>query len=393
METKNTDLSALRIDSGHRSYNPSKRKTAYYVAGTAAALLLLSFFLKDALFNPAIQVKLTSATIQSSSQTNAVLTASGYVVAQRKAAVASKGTGRLVYLGFVEGDKVKKDQIIARLEDSDIKAQLAQARANLKVYEADLKEAESSYRRNQSLLKANASTQLELEAAEARYLRVLASIELAKAQVTSAEVALENTLIRSPFDGTILTKNADVGEIVAPLGAGMNSKSAVVTLADMTSLQVDTDVSESNIQRIGAGQNCEITLDAYPGQSYAGYIAKIVPTADRAKATVLVKVGFNKYDDKVLPEMSAKVTFLSRDAAKNTEKPALVIPASAAVKRNGRDVVFIFSDGKAASKDISIGRKFSGYVEITSGLNDGDKVIDNPAENITDGAKVEAASN
>jgi len=136
--------------------------------------------------------------------------------------------------------------------------------------------------------------------------RVIASIEMAKAMLTSAEVSLENTLIRAPFDGTVLAKNADIGEMVVPMAASVGSKSAVVTIADMTSLQVEADVSESNIEHIKPDQPCEITLDAYPEFRYQGYVAKIVPTADRSKATVMVKVAFRNYDSRVLPEMALK---------------------------------------------------------------------------------------
>ena len=224
-----------------------------------------------------------------------MLTASGYIVAQRKAAVASKGSGKLVYLGVVEGDRVKKNQIIARLEDSDVHASLEQAKANLRINEADLKDAQQSLKRQKDLLEKGLANQADYDAAEARQLRVIANIEMAKALVDGAEVALEYTLIRAPFDGTVLAKNADIGEMVVPMAASVGSKSAVVTIADMTSLQVEADVSESNIENVKPDQPCEITLDAYPEVRYQGYVAKIVPTADRAKATVLVKVAFKTY--------------------------------------------------------------------------------------------------
>ncbi|HVO72533.1 MAG TPA: efflux RND transporter periplasmic adaptor subunit, partial [Ignavibacteriaceae bacterium] len=205
----------------------------------------------------------------------------------------------------------------------------------------------------------------------------------------AAEVALENTLIRAPFDGTVLTKNADVGEIVAPLAAGANSRAAVVTIADMKSLQVEADVSESNIQRITVGQDCEITLDAYPNQIYAGFVAKIVPTADRSKATVLVKVGFKKYDEKVLPEMSAKVLFLKENKKEEkTEPPVLMIPKSAVVTRNNNKYAFKVEDNKAVEIQISTGRDFADYWEVVSGVENGDQVINNPGEKILNGTKV-----
>ena len=203
---------------------------------------------------------------------------------------------------------------------------------------------------------------------------------------------MENTLIRAPFDGTVLTKNADVGEIVSPFGASINSRAAVVTMADMTSLQVEADVSESNIEKITLNQECEIVLDAYPEKSYPGFVAKIVPTADRSKATVLVKVGFKEYDSRVLPEMSAKVTFLTRrtdkDEDKDKEKPILLAPSSATGKRNGRDVVFVVKDDKAVEVQVQLGRKFGDNIEIISGVSSGESIIDKLTEKIKDGIAV-----
>jgi RND family efflux transporter MFP subunit len=231
---------------------------------------------------------------------------------------------------------------------------------------------------------------MEVDAAEARYLRVIASIDAAKANISSQEIALENMLIRAPFDGTVLTKNADIGEIVSPLGASSTSRAAIVTMADMSSLEVEADVSESNIEKIKVNQESDIVLDAYPDKSYEGYVAKIIPTADRSKATVMVKVGFQHYDEHVLPEMSAKVLFLS-DKPKGEvkdEKSALIVPMTSVAKRDGRDVVYLVKDEKAIEVPVTTGRKFNAYLEITSGISDGDKVIDKITDQIRNGIKV-----
>jgi len=391
METKDADLSRLKIDRSEKSVNPDshRNRTIGIIIGLIAALVILFFVLRSS-FTPGIEVKLTTAVTQSPSQTNASLTASGYVVAQRKAAVASKGTGRLIWLGVVEGDKVKKGQIIGRLEDNDIHALLDQAKANLLLTQADLKDADNSYNREKALLKTGSATKMEVDAAEARYLRVLASIDAAKANINSQEIALENMLIRAPFDGTVLTKNADIGEIVSPLGASSTSRAAIVTMADMSSLEVEADVSESNIEKIKINQESDIVLDAYPDKSYEGYVSKIIPTADRSKATVMVKVGFKHYDDRVLPEMSAKVLFLSdkpKDEAKD-EKPALIVPMTSLTNRGGRDVVYLVREEKTVEVPVTTGRKFNAYVEITSGISDGDKVIDKVTDQIKNGIKV-----
>ncbi len=276
------------------------------------------------------------------------------------------------------------------MEDSDIQAQLAESKANLQLNEAQLTEAKNNYDRQKALLKSGGISETDYEAAETNYKKVLASIELAKAQVQASDVALENTVIRAPFDGTVLTKNADVGEIVAPLAAGVNSKAAVVTIADMSSLQVEADVSESNIQKVSGNQACEITLDAYPEHHYAGYVAKIVPTADRTKATVMVKVGFKHYDSRVLPEMSAKVLFLKKEKEQNesNEKAMLVLPQSAVETRNGSQFVFKVKNNKADEIPVTTGKTYNDYVEITSGLENGDQVIDNITDQIKNGIDV-----
>jgi RND family efflux transporter MFP subunit len=394
MKTKNADLSSLRIDrSNNQNSNSGLNKKFLNLLLTIIIGFLIiaaGYFLWQKLFNKGISVNLTSAALVSQSQSSAVLTASGYVVAQRKAAIASKATGRLVYLGVVEGDPVVKGQIIGRLEDDDVKSQLDQARATLGLYEADLIAAKDNYLREKELFTSKVNSEANFSNAESTYKRVLASIELAKAQIKSAEIAVEYTLIRAPFNGTVLTKNADVGEIVSPLGASATSRAAVVTIADMTSLQVEADVSESNIERIEPKQECEITLDAYPGNRYAGFVDKIVPTADRSKATVLVKVAFKNYDKKVLPEMSAKVLYLNEAVNEETlnEKPMLVIPKTAVANRNSKLVVYKVSDDQALEFEVTIGKEVGSNFEVTSGLINGDRVISNVTNGIENGTKV-----
>jgi RND family efflux transporter MFP subunit len=304
--------------------------------------------------------------------------------------VASKGTGRLIFLGVDEGDKVLKGQVIARLEDTDVVAARDRARESLRLAEADLYDAKTSLDRTRILLKQEAIAQAEHDVAEARYKRVVASIDVARYALREAEVAVENTRIIAPFDGTVLKKNADVGEIVAPLAGAASSKAAVVTIADMTSLEVDADVSEANITRVEPEQNCEITLDAYPQQRYPGLVTKIVPTADRAKATVMVKIKFKDYDQRVLPEMSAKITFLTYgfSATSANSQPVLSVPATAVANREGRQVVYQINDGRAVEVPVTAGQKLGGSLEIKTGLKNGDRVIANVDERIQAGSKL-----
>jgi len=393
MASKDADLSSLRIDRsspGPQTSRKSRSLTKFIVWLLAIVVVIGAGLLLKDIFNPAIEVQLATASMTSPSQANAVLTASGYVVARRKAAVASKGTGTLVFLGVDEGDKVKKGQLIARLEDSDVAASRERARENLRVTEADLNESKQNLERMRILLKQSLIAQAEYDIAEARYKRVVATIDAAKFALKEAEVAVDNTRIIAPFDGTVLKKNADVGEIVAPLAGAASSKAAVVTIADMSSLEVDADVSEANITRVTPEQACEITLDAYPQQRYPGYVTKIVPTADRAKATVLVKIKFRDYDQRVLPEMSAKISFLAAGATSSMaeSKTLLTIPAAAVASRNGRSVVYQVRDERAVEVPVTTGRTLAGLLEITSGLKDGDKVVGKVDERFKDGVKV-----
>ena len=397
METKNVDLASLRIDRSSTPgspYKKSRRPLRVFTWLVVVAVLFGGFlFFKD-WFYPGIEVQFATVSLTSPAQANAVLTASGYVVARRNAAVASKGTGRLVYLGVEEGDKVKKGQVIARLENADVAAALARAQENVRLAEADLKDARVSLERQRILLDKGMIAQAEYDAAEARYKRVVAGIEVARYGVREAEVAVENTQIIAPFDGTVLKKNADVGEIVAPLAGAASSRAAVVTIADMSSLEVDADVSEANITRVSPGQVCEIRLDAYPEQSYRGWVSKIVPTADRAKATVMVKIKFRDYDRRVLPEMSAKITFFKAGIEINSAAtdPVLAVPSEAVANRSGRQVVYGVKDGQAIELPVTVGRTFGSLVEIKKGLTDGDRVIVKVDEKIRPGVKVSVRS-
>jgi RND family efflux transporter MFP subunit len=383
----------LRIDrSSQAAGSPRRSRSKGKIIGWSLAILVIAaalWLIKNRL-DPGVEVQLATASLTSPSQANAVLTASGYVVARRKAAVASKGTGTLVFLGVEEGDRVKKGQIIARLDDSDVAATLQRSQENLRLAEADLHDAQQNQERFRTLLKQGIVAQADYDVTEARYKRVIATIEAARFGVKESQVAVDNMRIVAPFDGTVLKKNADVGEIVAPLAGAASSKAAVVTIADMSSLEVDADVSEANITRVAPEQGCEITLDAYPQQRYPGYVTKIVPTADRAKATVMVKIKFKEYDHRVLPEMGAKITFLAAGAKTDAAsvKPLLTVPAAAVATRDGRPVVYQIKDDRAVEIPVTTGQKLAGLIEITSGLKEGDKVIGKVDDKLRSGSKV-----
>ncbi|MBP1657449.1 MAG: Secretion protein HlyD [Bacteroidetes bacterium] len=389
--TEQADLSALRINRHQRETPGGRRRPWKIIIPTGVVLIGLIGYM---VIRPSLagmqEVELVTATLTSPAQANAVLTANGYVVAQIKAAVASKGTGRLEFLGVEEGDRVKKGTIIARLEEQDVLAALRQAEANLGVAQADYQDAKLTLERQQRLHASNLSSQAELDAAQARFARVEATIRYAQATVTAAEVALENTRIRAPFDGTVLTKYADVGEVVAPFASSANSRGAVVTMADMNSLQVEADVSESNIIRVRPGQPCEITLDAYPEKRYPGVVHKIIPTADRAKATVLTKVAFRSKDERVLPEMSAKVMFLSDEPGESSTAnlPVLTVPLSAVTKRNDQHMVLTVQDDRIVESPVSPGETLGERIVIREGIAAGEKVVARPEPGLTAGTKV-----
>jgi RND family efflux transporter MFP subunit len=313
------------------------------------------------------------------------------VVAQRKAAVSSKATGRLEVLNVEEGDRVKKGAVIARLENSDVQAGLDLAKATLAVARAESTDAELNFNRQIGLLKVDATTLDKVEAATARYQTALANVKAQKANVSAAGVALENTIIRAPFDGTVLTKEADMGEMVAPFASSSSSRGAVVTMADMGSLEVEADVSESNIQKVEINQPCQIVLDAYPAITYRGLVKKIVPTADRSRATVLTKVAFLDRDDKVLPEMSARVNFLPREeeSAVKLDQPVVAVPKTAITQRQGKSVIFKVNGAAVEEIPVEIGRELGNITEIVSGISAGETVVLSPAGGLKSGDKIE----
>ncbi len=406
----NLDLSKLKIDRTKSVAARSRAGTRWKrlllpVSLVVAALAAAAVVYYRAAAAPS-EVETVAVTMAYPSQSFTVLNATGYVVAQRKAAVASKATGRLIWLGVQEGSRVKKDDVIARLEDLDVKATREQAAANVQVAranltqgQAELKDAETALKRSQGLLAEGFVSQASHDVAVARYNKstaqiasLQASIAAAVANLRGAQVAVEQTLIRAPFDGVVLTKAANVGDIVTPFSSALDSKGAVVTMADMTTLEVEADVSESNLSKVRIGQPVEIQLDALPEQRFRGEVSRTVPTVDRSKATVMTKIRFLEPDARVLPEMSAKAAFLSKAVgdAERTARPAL--NPAAITSRNGRDVVFVVKEGKLVEMPIETGAKIGDMVEIRRGPQPGEKVVLRPHEKLRDGAAVKSTA-
>ncbi len=399
------DLSKLKIDKSRQGFQARKRKKPLYLVVTAIFIALLLVLFLTGVFSPVVKVEVASVVQTYPSQTFTLLNASGYVVPQRKSSVAAKATGRLVALYVEEGNKIKKDQIIAQLENEDLVASRRQALANVDVsragYEqakAELNDAQVSFERQKQLLSRELVAKSDYDTAQARYKKALAavasadaSIKASQAVLNGADVSLEYTRIRAPFDAVVLTKNADIGDIVTPLGAAANAKSAVVTIADMASLQVETDVSESNIEKLKPGQPCEIQLDAVPETRFPGTIHMIVPTADRSKATVMVRVSFNTIDSRILPEMSAKVAFLSREVKKEEEKSRTVVNPKAIIEDGGNKFLFVVKQNRVKLTQVTVGAPLGDMVEILGGAVSGDKAVINPPKNLKDNARVKIA--
>jgi HlyD family secretion protein len=399
---ENEDLSRLKIDKTAIAPRRGKsRSRRYWIVGIVLAVLLAALYFSG-LLRPAATVEIVNVQQTYPSQGFTLLNASGYVVAQRKAAVASKATGRLVWLGVEEGSIVRKGEVLARIENADVLAGQDQAAANLNSIRttldqtrAELHDAELSFKRFKVLLSQGIVSTADYDTAQARYRKAKAAVAGAEANIRAAaaafdaaKVAVEFTYIRAPFDAVVLTKNADVGDIVTPLGAAADAKAAVVTIADMGSLQVEVDVSESNLEKVRVGQPCEIQLDAFPDLRFRGVVHMVVPTADRSKATVLVKVKFVDFDKRILPEMSAKVAFLSRPVAKAEERPRTTVNPDAVVERNGRKVVFLVKDNRVVETPVELGAKIGDAVEVKSGVKPGDSVVAHPADDLRDGSRI-----
>jgi RND family efflux transporter MFP subunit len=382
----NSDLSKLRLDKSGENFRRKQKIPRWGLIAIVAAVVLAVIYLLAA--NPAIEVETAVVSRVYPSQSFTLLNASGYVVAQRKAAVASKATGRLEWLGVEEGSRVRTGEVIARLENRDVLAASDQAVAGVNSAKAELADAEQNFSRMKELRGKGFVAQAELDAADTRVKRAQAALTGAEAALRSARVAVEYTLIRAPFDAVVLTKNADVRDIVTPLGAAANAKAAVVSIADMASLQVEVDVSESNLSKVKMGQPCEIQLDALPDSRFRGTVHMIVPTADRSKASVMVKVRFVDSDPRVLPEMSSRVAFLEREMASDEEAPLTAVNPAAIVIENGKKIVYIVQDDRAIETTVTLGNKIGDAIEVREGIKPGEKVVVNPPKKLKNGSVV-----
>lgn len=380
-----------------------RRRFVRFLVLAAIAISILALLAKAGMLTRTWEVHTAVADRVYPSQVITEFNASGYVVAQRKAAVASKGTGRIVFLGVQEGSRLKEGDVIARLDNDDLKAEKAQLESQLTAahcevarVETELLTAEHNNKRYSDLWSRKAVSQLDFENARDRFLKAGAAVDSARANVKSIEasirrsaVLIEYTIIRAPFDGVVLTKDADVGEVVAPFGSATNAKAAVVTMADLGSLMVQADVAESFFNQVRQDQPCEIQLDAIPNARFPGKVHMIVPTADRTRGTIMVKVRFDSLDPRVLPEMSTKVAFLSRPLQEQENQPVLGIHRDALVSKNaGGKGLFRINDGRAEWIPVTEPRYLGDYLILGPPVRGGDKIALKPPSGLSAGDRV-----
>ena len=393
------DLSKLTISREQKVFTGKKKGYKKWIA-LALLVIIVGAFLA---LRGGGKLEVESGVVASAypSQSITALNATARVTAQRKAAVSTKATGRLEFLGVQEGSIVKAGDVLARIENKDVNATLDQAQANLRASKANLeqgmaemRDAESNLRRSEDLALKNFISSSTLDTAKARFDKARAvvaslngAIGVAEANVRAANVSVEQTLIRAPFDGVVLTKNANVGDIITPFSSAADSKGAVVNMADMDTLEVEADVSETSISKISVGQSVEIQLDAFPDIRLLGTVSRTVPTVDRSKATLLVKITFAERDKRVLPDMSAKVSFLTRPLKPEERKSVTAVQAAAVTQRDGKDVVFLIDNNIVKLTPITVIGKVGDLSQI-SGVKPGDKVVLNATEKLKDGATV-----
>jgi HlyD family secretion protein len=394
------DLSKLTIARDQKAFTGKKRGRKKWWIIAALAVTAIGAFVA---LRGGGTAQVESGVVASAYPAQAItaLNATGRVTAQRKAAVSTKATGRLEFLGVLEGSVVKEGDILARIENKDVTATQDQARAgvraaraNLEQGLAEMRDAQSNLTRSEDLAKKNFISGATLDTAKARYDKARAAVAslngaigVAEANMRATAVSVEQTLIRAPFDGVVLTKNANVGDIITPFSSAADSKGAVVNMADMSTLEVEADVSETSISKISVGQPVQIQLDAFPDLRMPGKVSRTVPTVDRSKATLLVKIEFVERDPRVLPDMSAKVSFLTRALTETEKKPVTAVQAAAVAKRDGKDVVFLIEENIAKQTPVTVAGKIGDLVQV-SGVKPGDKVVLTPTEKLKDGAAV-----
>jgi HlyD family secretion protein len=405
-------LGQLRIDRAAEERAGVPR--AWWIVGTVVAILVALGAAATLLLPGAGRIAVEAATAEPPAQggaATAILQATGYVTARREATVSAQITGTLTQVLIDEGDHVKEGQILARLDDTAQQASLAQAQAGLQAAEAtevqiraQLEQAQRDLVRNQDLVQRQLVSQQALETARTQVETLAAQLEaqkrqvkLGQANVDGARVQLAYTIVRAPFSGVIVAKAAQVGEIISPISAGGGfTRTGVGTIVDMDSLEFEVDVNEAYINRVQPGQRAEGALDAYPDWNIPAHVIAIIPTADRSKATVKVRIAIDQKDPRILPDMGVRVSFLEETGASgpagagNAPAPALkgvLVPAAAIVQRAGRSVVFAIEGDRVHQRAVMPGQSF-GDLRLVEGIAAGARVVRAPPADMQDRARV-----
>jgi len=397
-------LGSLRID--RTTASSGGNRTGLYVTIALAVVAIAAgawFYLRP---KPTeITTVVAEAESSGPSLGTSVLNASGYVVARRMATVSSKITGKVLEIYVEEGMEVKKDQVLARLDPENgttmltmAQRELAAARSNLAEIEVRLADARRNLERNEALVKQQLVSQTALEASRAEANALAARLAASQAQVKVSESSLAmrqidyNDLnVRAPFDGVVISKDAQPGEMISPMSAGGGfTRTGIATIVDMSSREVEVDVNEAYINRVKSNQRVEATLDAYPDAPLAAHVVNIVPTADRTKATVRVRIGFEKLEPQILPDMGIKVRFLDDQPVQPVaaQGPRIRVPAVAVQKVDGESYVWVVSDERVERRAVTLGPESEGTIEIRAGVNSGDELVSPVVQGLVDGGKV-----
>jgi RND family efflux transporter MFP subunit len=400
------DLSSLRIHDTHRSGGQTGKRLGY--ASAVLGLIVIIAGIAFAFRNQTPTVEIVTAQKPDVGGRSAILNASGYVTPRRRATIAAKITGRVTGVFFDEGTHVHAGQLLATLDDSDVKKALDSAKADrdasqaaIRDFEVQHKFAQIELRRAEQLQSAGVQTQEQLDTASTNVDSLKAKIDLAKQQVQTSEMkireaqqAVDNCVITAPYDGIVVSKDAQVGEMVSPISAGGGfTRTGIATIVDMNSNEIEVDVNESFIARVKDKQKVTAILDAYPDWEIPSHVRTVIPTADRQKATVKVRISFDKLDPRILPDMGIKVTFLSdepvKKAAADAPVVAALLPNEAVHDDNGKKIVFLVKNDKLERRAVSVGSAQGTQTEILSGIVAGDAVVVKGPANMQDGQGVQ----
>ena len=400
------NLDSLRIHDSRRSDGRTGKRLGYASAVLGLIVIITGLAVGFRKQTPVVEV--VTAQKPEAGGREAILNASGYVTPRRRATIAAKITGRVTGVFFDEGTRVHQGQLLATLDDSDVKRVLDSAKADRNASQAaiadlqvQLRLAEIQLRRAQELRTAGVQSQEQLDTSSAAADSLKAKIELARQQVQSSEArireaqqAVDNCVITAPYDGIVVSKDAQVGEMVSPISAGGGfTRTGIATVVDMKSNEIEVDVNESYIARVKDGQKVTAILDAYPTWEIPSHVRTVIPTADRQKATVKVRISFDKLDPRILPDMGIKVTFLSDEPVKKADAKATAVaallPTDAVRDESGKKIVFLVKNERLERRAVAVGIAQGAQTEILSGLVAGDTVVLRGPANMQDGQAVQ----